>query len=149
MFKVSLLLFACLALASARRSSRILHGKEVTQQQARGIFGFVAHVWTCKGRGCGSCTGSLVTPNRILVAAHCLCSNPNRIQVKSTSCFPGFHGFYKLYFEQFETSLQYFSMNIHSIKADSCISSFGGFELQLSSCFYQVKLKTFSTSSSR
>lgn len=83
MIKVLALLFLCLALVSAKRSSRILHGRTVSERDAQGVFGFVAHVNSCDGRGgCGDCTGSLIKHDRILLAANCLCGENRRIKVR-------------------------------------------------------------------
>ena len=84
MFKILALLLCCCVLASAKRAQRIRHGREVTTSEAKGVFGFMAHVSMCRGRGCGSCTGSLIGPDKVLIAAHCVCRNPNRITVSSS-----------------------------------------------------------------
>lgn len=54
----------------------------MSEADARGVFGFVAHVSSCDNRGsCAGCTGALFKPNRVLLAAHCLCGDNAQIKV--------------------------------------------------------------------
>merc|ERR1719229_298796 len=82
MIKILALLFCCLALASARRATRIRNGDNVSEADAKGKFGFVAYIASCKNGRCGACTASLIGPDKVLTAAHCLCGKENyQIQV--------------------------------------------------------------------
>ena len=72
--KIAVLLLSLLAVAAARRASRIHHGSVVSQKEVESLYPFVVGIMACgNDRRCSACTGSLVKSDTILAAAHCFC----------------------------------------------------------------------------
>lgn len=76
MLKFLSLLLCCIAVASAARAPRIRFGRPVTAGELSSKFKFLVSVYACGRNGmCSACTGSVVSANRVLLAAHCLCGD--------------------------------------------------------------------------
>merc|ERR1719229_360290 len=78
MLKVLLLLLGCLALTSGKRATRIRNGRPMSQGEMDRSYPFVVYVMDCGGSMCSACTGTLVSDNTVLLAAHCLCKYGGR-----------------------------------------------------------------------
>merc|ERR1719229_129134 len=84
MIKIFFFLLACVVAASyAARTSRIHHGRRVTQSEVESSLSFVVGLLMVdrSTRRASTCTGSLIAPNTVVTAAHCLCGARLSIRV--------------------------------------------------------------------